>query len=295
MSIAHDTSQTEEVFLVNKRNQHTIRNTVSISGIGLFTGKEVLMTLKPAESGTGIVFKRTDLANEPIIEAKVENVLSTNRTTVIGSGKITVTCVEHLLSALYAYNIDNVLIEINSGEPPVLDGSSKGFVSLVESAKVSVQKEEIELYFLQKPQYFQDGDATIVALPSKTLQFDYTLSYKNQPLLDAQYMHFDFAKNNYKKEISPCRTFALAKEVRLLLALRMIKNTSRDYGLIVDKNSILYDKKLHFSNEMARHKILDMMGDFALGKRIIARFVAIKSGHKSNIAFAKTLSKLVKG
>lgn len=294
MSIAEDTTQTEEVFLLKKRSQYTICNKVSISGKGLFSGSEVTMTLLPAEENTGIVFQRVDLPLSPKIKATSENVLSTNRTTVIGKNSATVTCVEHLLSVFYAYNIDNVLVQLDAGEPPVMDGSGKDFTTLVESAGKEDQEAKKNQYALHKPQYMQSEDTTIIALPSSSLKFSYTLSYKDQPLLESQYMHFDFESLDYKSEIAPCRTFALAEEVKFLVAANFIKNMSEDYGLVIDGETLLYEKSLHYPNEMARHKILDMMGDFALGEEVIAHFIAVKSGHAMNVAFTKLLRKLIK-
>ena len=279
-----------EFFLSKERRQNTIKRAVSISGVGLFSGEKVCLRLVPAKANTGIRFKRVDLGNNCYVRASLNNVVSTNRTTVIAENRVYIQCVEHLLSALGARKIDNIEIEIDHCEPPIGNGSSIHFLNMIQEAEVEELEVKTRKWYLKRPIYIEKGDQRIVGIPAETLKYSYTLSYSNEPLLDAQYYSFDSDKGDYFNEIAGAKTFALLREVKALVAGNVINSSSLDHGLVIDQGKIVNNQSLLFPNEMARHKILDMIGDFQLiGKDIVGHFIGTKSGHELNILFGKQM------
>ncbi|MCH9621241.1 MAG: UDP-3-O-acyl-N-acetylglucosamine deacetylase [Chlamydiia bacterium] len=277
-------------FTTKTRNQFTIGKNISFEGVGVFTGKHVTMTFYPAKPGFGVQFKRLDLPNKPLISADASNLKGTSRCTILENNNMQILCVEHVLSALYAFNIDNLLIEIDGMEPPMLDGSSLDYSMGIEKAKISVQDAQVEDFYLQEPCYIDDGRAQLIALPSQDLRFSYTLSYPNHPLLSAQFYSCEFSVNHYISQVAPCRTFILYDVVKSLIDQGLIKSDSLSHGVVIDGDKVLNKEGLRFSNEMARHKVLDMMGDLFLAKkRVIAHFVGVLSGHGLNTLMAKQL------
>ena len=272
------------------RKQKTLRAPVSFSGIGIHTGKEVGLRFCPAKEGTGIVFKRIDLPSQPIIPATVEYVQDTSRSTTIGIKDIQIHTVEHVLSALKAYHIDNLCIEITSIEPPVGNGSSDIFVEMIEKVGVREQEHLIPIVKIQHPVYLSDGDIHLVALPYPGYRISYTLSYPGSPYLNGQFHSIELSEESFKNEISPCRTFSLYKEISFLIDKGLIKGGSLDNAVVIKDDVIFSKGGLFFPNEMARHKILDLIGDLSLiGFDFHAHIIAIRSGHATNFAFAQRL------
>ena len=275
---------------VAQRKQNTLRQEVTFSGIGIHTGKVVTMRFFPEKEGSGIVFKRMDLPSSPIIPATLEYVKDTARSTTIGMANVMVHTVEHVLAALRAYKIDNLLIEINNVEPPVGNGSSDVFVEMIEKVGVQEQNALKPIVKIEKPLYFSQDDIHIVALPADEFKISYTLSYPNVNLLKAQYHSHVLSSLNFKKDIAPCRTFSLYQEVSMLMDRGLIKGGSLDNAVVIKDDAVLSKEGLFFDDEMARHKILDMIGDLSLiGFEFLAHVISIRSGHTSNFAFAKTL------
>lgn len=273
-----------------KRYQRTLKKTAGFSGIGIHTGKQVKMTFLPADEGTGIVFRRVDLPGAPIIPARVEYVLDTARSTTIGIKDIRIHTVEHVLAAIKAYKIDNLIIELDSIEPPVGNGSSDVFVDMIEEAKTQEQTATTPIVQLQKPVYFSEGDIHIVALPYEGYKFSYTLNYPNHPILDAQYHTTHIDSETFKTQIAPCRTFSLYEEISHLIDRGLVKGASLDNAVVIKNKTVFSKNGLFFPNEMARHKILDMIGDLSLvGFDFHAHIISVRSGHPGNFAFAKKL------
>jgi UDP-3-O-[3-hydroxymyristoyl] N-acetylglucosamine deacetylase len=286
------------VFTVNPaletivRKQRTLRDFVSFSGIGIHTGKEVRLRFCPANEGTGIIFKRMDLASKPVVPATVEYVQDTSRSTTIGIKDIRIHTVEHVLSAIRAYNIDNLCIEITSIEPPVGNGSSDIFVEMIDKVGVCEQEHTVPIVKIQHPVYWSEGDIHLVALPYAGYRISYTLSYPESSLLRGQFYSVLVNEENFKKEIAPCRTFSLYKEISILIDKGLIKGGSLDNAVIIKDDVIFSKGGLFFPDEMARHKILDLIGDLSLiGFNFHAHIIAIRSGHASNFAFAQQLLK----
>ena len=274
--------------------QKTIKKEVSISGVGLFTGSKVSLTLKPAQENHGVVFQRVDLPDKPKIYAKLSYVKETPRCTILGNEKISILTVEHLLSALNAYEVDNLLIEIFGPEVPVCDGSSKAFVELIEQSGVEELEDNKKLIKLKKPVYWSQKEVHIVALPSNDFRISYLLHYPKTDVLKSQYYTSVVDPYIYKEEISPCRTFSIYEEIEPLLKKGFIKGGGLNNAVIVKDNRILNPDGVRFPEEMARHKILDLIGDLSLlGGKIFGHIIAIRSGHFSNISFAKKVLKIL--
>lgn len=297
--------------------QHTLKNEVQLEGIGLHTGKNVCMTLKPAPINHGYKFKRIDLDDQPIINADPDNVSSTNRGTTLSRGDVQVSTVEHILAALYGLELDNVLIELDGPEPPVMDGSCNDFVKAIETVGAEEQEAEREYVEIEAPMAYKDEvtGAELLGLPANCFQVTTMIDF-NSSVLGQQYASLEQIKN-FKREIAPSRTFVFLHELEQLLAQNLIKGGDLSNAIVivdrlvkqdeldrlaeklnkpsikVEKEGILNTVALHFNNEPARHKLIDVMGDLALvGKYIKGKIVATKPGHTSNVQFAKKLKKL---
>lgn len=272
------------------RSQRTLKNEASFSGIGIHTGKEVKMRFIPAKEGTGIIFRRADLPSHPVIPATLEYVQDTSRSTTIGVGNVRVHTIEHVMAAIRAYDIDNLIIELNNVEPPVGNGSSDVFVKMIEEAGCSQQENTLPIVKLQHPVYWSEGDIHIVAIPYDGYRISYTLNYPGSKILQSQFHSLLVTSENFKKDISPCRTFSLYQEVSTLMDRGLIRGGSLDNAVIIKDNVVFSKDGLYFPDEMVRHKILDMIGDLSLvGFYIQAHIISIRSGHASNFAFAKKL------
>ncbi len=275
---------------VAQRKQNTLKQEISFSGIGIHTGKVVTMRFCPAKEGSGIAFKRIDLPSAPIIPATLEYVKDTARSTTIGMANVMIHTVEHVLAALKAYKVDNLLIELNNIEPPVGNGSSDIFVEMIEQVAIKEQQAFIPIVKIEKPIFYTQDDIHIVALPADEFKISYTLSYPHVNRLKAQYHSVVLNESNFKREIAPCRTFSLYEEVSMLMDRGLIKGGSLDNAVVIKGDSVLSKNGLFFPDEMVRHKVLDMIGDLSLiGFEFLAHIISIRSGHASNYAFANTL------
>jgi UDP-3-O-[3-hydroxymyristoyl] N-acetylglucosamine deacetylase len=263
--------------------------------MGLFTGQKVDLTICPADANQGIVFQRVDLPHKPLLPAKLENLKSNPRCTIIGTGDIQIQTVEHLLSALCAFDIDNACIQISASEVPILDGSALGFVELIEQSGICEQEETKSIFYLGSPVFYSQKDVHIVALPSEEYRISYTLHYPQSKLLGSQFYSVCVDPESFKTEIAPSRTFSLYEEVNLMIEKGLLKGGSLENGVIIKDDTVLNSEGLRFKDEMVRHKILDVIGDLSLvSLRFIAHIIAIRSGHASNNAFAKELLNHIK-
>ena len=297
-------------------NQHTIKKEVSISGVGLHSGKKATLNIKPAEANTGLVFKRIDLDGAPTIPAKVKFVVATNRSTTLGRGNATIMTVEHLLSALTGMQIDNAVLEVSGPEVPILDGSARLFVDILEQAGRKEQDVERKKFVVKEPISFVDEEtgAEFMAFPSDKYQITSMIDF------DSEVLGQQFAElkdiDEFKSDFAACRTFVFLREVAYLADQNLIKGGDLDNAIvIVDKvlpeqemlslaakldrpaltvtdKGILNNTALKYNNEPARHKLLDVMGDLALlGVSICGKIVAKKPGHRVNTDFVKLLNK----
>ncbi len=303
----------------NSERQHTITIPTSISGTGLHTGILVDMTLRPANPGFGIQFQRTDLPGQPIIKADCDLVIDTSRGTTLQSGDAKVSTVEHILAALVGMGIDNVLIELNGPEIPIVDGSSEPFIEIIEQAGLQEQNAAKSWYSIDENIYHYDEikRVEIVALPSREYQITTLIDF-NSPVLGTQHAGLKNIRD-FKTEIAPCRTFCFLHELEMLIDNNLIKGGDINNAIVVvdkpvteeemnglakvfkrDKMEIksegyLNNLELRFPNEPARHKLLDVVGDLALiGYPIKARIIANRPGHSTNVEFARKIKKYIK-
>ena len=275
--------------------QKTLKREVVFQGPSLFSGTEVVVRLLPAPPDTGIVFKRVDLDSSWVIPAKTEQVRDAIRTTQIGEGTHFVQTIEHFMAAVYARQIDNLLIEITGPEMPIFDGSSLPFSQILDQAGVVEQEKEAKIYTIFEPIYWSDKEMHLVVLPANEFRISYTLHYPQSPYLRSQYYSYVLHPETFVQEIAPCRTFALYQDVAPLIEKGILKNAALDHGVVIDGEKVLNSEGVRFPDEMVRHKILDMIGDFALlGCHIHAHLMAIKTGHAANHAVAKELRKFLR-
>jgi UDP-3-O-[3-hydroxymyristoyl] N-acetylglucosamine deacetylase/3-hydroxyacyl-[acyl-carrier-protein] dehydratase len=301
--------------------QHTLKNEITISGVGLHTGLEVNMTLKPATPGFGIKFQRTDLPDQPIVKADVDHVADTSRGTTLEHDGARISTVEHLLAAMVGMGVDNVLIALDGPEVPIMDGSSQPFIEAIEKTGIQQQDAKKIYYSIDQNIYLYDEAKRVemVALPSPEYKITTLIDF-NSPVLGTQHAALKHIRD-FKNEIAPCRTFCFLHELEYLLENDLIKGGDLNNAIVVvDKAvnngqlerlakafkrkkisvkqegiGILNNVQLRFPNEPARHKLLDVAGDLALiGYPIKAHIIANRPGHSSNVAFAKKIKQYIK-
>lgn len=281
---------------VGDRPQTTILNTVECSGIALFSGRIVRFRLRPAPANTGIVFRRMDLPNKPVFSATASNVIATPRCTIVGNLEASVQLVEHLLSAVFGFGIDNLLVEIDGPEMPIFDGSSLEFVRLLDNAGRINLHEVKPQYKLTSEVKIEMGDSVIRAVPSKETKFRYKLSYDEAGLLGLQEHEVGYSLKEYKETIAASRTFSRYEEIGPLLESGKIKGGSLESAVVIKDGKVVNPEGLRFPNEMARHKILDMMGDLCLASYdIIACYEGVRSGHTQTTRLSKKLEQIIAG
>ena len=264
--------------------QRSIKNKVSAVGVGLHTGQKVRIVLKPAIGNSGIVFKRTDIKVPIEIKVEPKAVKETQLSTTIGKGKFKISTVEHLMSALSASGIDNILIEVDGSEIPIMDGSSISFVYLIKSAVVCEQLESKKFAVIKDVIKVQDGEKFAKFEPYKGFLVDFTIDFPHPAFKkENSHVEIDFFKDSYVKQISRARTFGFMQEVEYLRSNGLARGGSLDNAIVLDEYKILNDEGLRYSDEFVRHKILDALGDlYMIGMPIIGKFVAFKSGHELN-------------
>lgn len=299
--------------------QRTIKTAVSVSGTGLHTGENVTMTFNPAPENHGFKFRRVDLEGAPIIDADVDNVTDTSRGTTITQNGASVSTVEHVLAALVGCELDNVLIDLNGPETPIMDGSSMPFVDTITEAGYEEQDADREYYHIPYNIHYSEPDRKVdmVAMPLDDYRFTCMVDY-NSPVLGSQHASIS-TMAEFKKEIASCRTFCFLHELEMLLAHDLIKGGDINNAIVVvdktiDKEElaklaklfnredidvapqgILNNIELRHQNEPARHKLLDMIGDLALvGVPLRGHIMAARPGHAANVAFAKKIKALIK-
>ncbi|MFH2011397.1 MAG: UDP-3-O-acyl-N-acetylglucosamine deacetylase [Pseudomonadota bacterium] len=267
--------------------QKTIARQVSFTGIGLHLGKKVNVTIRPADVDHGIVFLRTDTPEPVEIKADAASVVDTKFATTLGYNGAKVSTVEHLLAAFMGLGIDNALVEIDSSEVPIMDGSASPFVYLLKTAGIKAQKKPKKFLVIKKLIKVSDGDKKAVLAPFKGLKVTYTVDF-NHPLIANQYYSAEFYNGTFEREISRARTFGFLKDVEVLKANGLAKGGSLDNAIVVGDFRIINDDGLRFPDEFVRHKILDSIGDLSLlGVPVLGHLIAYKSGHSLNYELMK--------
>ena len=262
-------------------NQRTIRKERAIRGKSLHTGEEVSLTLKPALPNSGFLFRRTDLYGKPEIKPTFENITDLVRSTTITNGNAKVHTIEHVLSALVGCGIDNAEIELDASEPPIMDGSSRPFVSLIMEAEPIEQEAERKFIEITEPVSVTSGNRSIIALPYDG--FRVTCTSADDRGIHVQHLSIDLDAESYVAQIAPARTFTIYEEIEELLKIGKIQGGSLDSAIVIKGDKVLSKEPLRFDDEFVRHKILDVVGDFSLlGKRLKAHVIAVRPGHSLN-------------
>jgi len=263
------------------RFQRTIRNTISCSGIGLHSGTPVQMRMKPAPIDTGIVFIRTDLGGHQI-STVAANTGDTSYATTLAQNGVIVRTVEHILSACAGLNIDNVFIEIDAEEVPIMDGSAGPFIRLIAEAGVRNQKKCQPTIKVIRPIFVREGNKQVAIWPADATSISYFIDF-NHPLLKEQSLQYVPSEESYLREIGDARTFGFINDVQALQANGLARGASLENAVALGKDSVLNKEGLRYKDEFVRHKILDLIGDFSLvGMPVIGHIVAHKSGHALN-------------
>jgi UDP-3-O-[3-hydroxymyristoyl] N-acetylglucosamine deacetylase len=271
--------------------QRTLKNIIRASGIGMHSGKKVTLVLRPAPVNTGIVFTRVDLKPIVSIPANALNVTDTQLSTNIEKDGAMVSTIEHLMSALAALGIDNIYIDIDSPEVPIMDGSSAPFIFLLQSAGIEEQSAHKKLIRITQPIEVTDGDKSAKLLPFEGYKVSFAIDF-DHPVLKAsgQSVTLDFSQKSYIKEISRARTFGFVSDIEYLRSQNLALGGSTDNAIVVDEYQVLNEDGLRYHDEFVKHKVLDAVGDlYTLGYGIIGEFQAVKSGHGLNNMLVREL------
>jgi UDP-3-O-[3-hydroxymyristoyl] N-acetylglucosamine deacetylase / 3-hydroxyacyl-[acyl-carrier-protein] dehydratase len=268
--------------------QRTLAREVSIKGSALHTGDAVTLTLKPAPANAGITFKRTDLSGSPEIRPRVDQVTDLVRATTIQSGHAKIHTVEHVLSALHGCGIDNVMVEMDASEPPILDGSARPFVNLILQGEPVEQEADRDYFELDAPVSVTRGNSSIIALPCDQLKISCTSA--DDRGIHTQHLSVTIDPDVYMSQIAAARTFTIYEDIEELLKLGKIKGGSLDCAVVIRGDKIISKEPLRFADEFVRHKILDIIGDvMLLGQPLKAHIVATRPGHAINAELTKVL------
>lgn len=269
--------------------QRTIKNKITFNGVGLHSGKETTMTLRPAVAGTGILFHRVDVPQAVSIEACAANVVNTRLSTTIGKDGVVVATIEHLMAALYACGIDNVHIDIDGQEVPIMDGSASAFVDGIRQAGAETQSKPRKYLVVKKPVSVVDGDKKITIIPSRYYKVSFDMRFTH-PVVSNQFRTMEFSEEFFANDIAPARTFGFYAEVEMLKANGLARGGSLENAVVIGDSGVLNPEGLRFSDEFVRHKILDSVGDLYLsGYRLFGHVKSLKSGHDLNHKLVKQL------
>ncbi|KAA8710991.1 UDP-3-O-acyl-N-acetylglucosamine deacetylase [Helicobacter canis] len=267
--------------------QRTIKKRVELTGIGLHKGVPVTLVLEPLEANSGIVFYRSDLGvSIPLVP---ESIIDTTMATVIGKGEAKVSTIEHLMSAVYAYGIDNLKISINNEEVPIMDGSSIAHCLLLDEAGIVEFDEPRKLIEIKKPIEVRDGEKFVRLEPSHKTIFDFSIDFAH-PAIKEQHYTFTFSKTAYIDEIAKARTFGFLQEVNYLRSIGLAKGGNLNNCIVLDESGIMNKEGLRYPEEFVRHKILDAIGDMAiLGIPLLGSYISFAGSHKLNSLLTQKL------
>src|SRR6478672_4463536 len=271
--------------------QRTLKNSIRASGVGLHSGKKVLMTLRPALADSGIVFRRTDLARPVDIRASADNVGDTTLGTTLGKGESRVSTVEHLLSAFAGLGIDNAIVELSAAEVPIMDGSAGPFVFLMQSAGIEEQRAPKRFVRVKQPIRVEEGDKWAEVRPFDGFKVNFEIEF-NHPVFKrrAQKASMDFSTTSFLKEVSRARTFGFMRDLEMMRSRNLALGGNLDNAIVLDDFRVLNEDGLRYEDEFVKHKILDAIGDlYLLGHSLIGEFSGHKSGHGLNNKLLRAL------
>ena len=273
-------------------NQQTLNRSASFSGIGLHSGNRVNMTILPAPANSGVRFRRVDLEGKPEIEARVENIGETNRSTTLVKGNVKVHTVEHVLAALAGYGIDNAIIELDSNEPPIGDGSSREFCKIILAAGITQLPEKREFYTPTEPIELRLGESVMTLFPSDKFKITCTSADKKGRF--TQFYSVELDENNWEKELSHARTFCFFEEIEYLIKNGLIKGGSLENAVVIRDDAVLTSEPLRYPEEFVRHKMLDIVGDLSLlGRPLLAHVIAVRPGHAANCEMVRRVTEQI--
>lgn len=271
------------------RLQQTLANSVSCAGIGLHSGQSVTLTLRPAPADTGVVFVNRNGHAGASLAASVDHLVPTELCTAISGNGFQVKTIEHVLAALAGLNVDNVYVEVDAGEAPVMDGSSAPFVKLIQSAGIVSQNRPQPYLKITRPLEVIDGSRRVRIEPSATPRITYSIQY-DHPLIQTQTYSYEHSARAFESEIAEARTFGFLQEVEALWARGLGRGGNLDNTVVLSQDGILNESGLRFTNEFVRHKVLDLIGDFSLlGLPFIGHLIADRSGHALHTRLVKQI------
>src|SRR5215210_6120676 len=271
--------------------QHTLAKSASVSGSSLHTGGDVTLTIHPAPPGHGRKFRRTDLPDEPVIDARIENVKTVERSTTIAEGSVKVHTVEHVLSALAGLGVDNALIEMDANEPPIGDGSALPYIQLIKKAGIVEQESPRAFYEVTEPIHLETkGGSLMTIVPDSAFRVSCTQIGPEGRF--TQFYSTEITPAIYEKEIAPARTFVFYEDVKPLMDKGLIKGGSLENAVVIRGESVLSKEPLRFKDEFVRHKIIDIVGDLALfGRAIRGHVIVVRPGHGANAELCKAIAR----
>src|SRR5438034_2938707 len=268
--------------------QQTLRETVNFEGLGLHSGNRVGMSFLPAPPNTGIRFRRVDLDGKPEIEARIENVSDTTRSTTLSKGNIRVHTVEHVLAAFVGYSIDNVVVELDANEPPIADGSARAYCRMIETAGISPQPEKREPYMAAAPLEFEVGESVMSVFPHDRLTITCTSADKQGRF--TQFYSAEISPEIWERELAHARTFCFYEEIEYLIKNGLIKGGSLENAVVIRDDAVLTTEPLRYAEEFVRHKMLDVLGDLALlGRPVHGHLIAVKPSHAANCELVRRI------
>ena len=269
--------------------QQTLRETVNFEGLGLHSGNRVSMTFLPAPPNTGIRFRRVDLEGKPEIEARVENVSDTTRSTTLSKGNIRIHTVEHVMATFAGYGIDNVIVELDGNEPPIADGSARAYCRMIETAGVAPQPEKREPYKLTTPLELHVGESVLSVFPHDRLRVTCTSADKHGRF--TQFFSAEVSPETWERELAHARTFCFYEEIEFLIKNGLIRGGSLENAVVIRDDAVLTTEPLRYPEEFVRHKMLDILGDLALvGRPLLAHIIAVKPSHTANCELARQIA-----
>lgn len=269
--------------------QRTINGPASFSGIGLHSGNRVTMTFLPAPPNSGIRFRRVDLEGKPEIEARVENVVETNRSTTLAKGHTRIHTVEHVLATFAGFGIDNAVIELDSNEPPVGDGSAREYCKMVETTGIVPQDERREVYEVKAPIELEMGETVMTLFPHEVFKITCTSSDRQGRF--TQFFSTELSPASWRKELSQARTFCFYEEIEFLIKNGLIKGGSLENAVVIRDDAVLTTEPLRYTDEFVRHKMLDILGDLSLlGQPVHGHLIAVKPSHSANCELVRRIA-----
>src|SRR5215472_12682180 len=270
------------------QHQQTIGHPTSFSGIGLHSGNRVNMTFLPAPANSGIRFRRVDLADKPEIEARVENVAENNRSTTIAKGNVKVHTIEHVMAAFAGFSVDNAIVELDSNEPPIADGSSREFCRMIQEAGIVPLSERREPYKPAQPVELLMGETEMALFPDEGFKITCTSSDKHGRF--TQFFSVEITPKTWDKELSSARTFCFFEEIEYLIKNGLIRGGSLENAVVIRDDAVLTTEPLRYPEEFVRHKMLDIVGDLALlGRPLQGHLIAVKPSHAANCEMARMI------